>query len=47
LAVEALLTAECPQCDGLPGKGLDAECWVPTVQETDALLVNGGDALYL
>jgi len=26
---------------------IDAEQWVPLVQETDALLVNGGDALYL
>lgn len=26
---------------------IDAEYWVPAVQETDALLVNGGDALYL
>ena len=26
---------------------IDAELWVPAVQETDALLVNGGDALYL
>ena len=26
---------------------LDAERWVPVVQETDALLVSGGDALYL
>ena len=26
---------------------IDAEHWVPLVQETDALLVNGGDALYL
>ena len=26
---------------------LDAERWVPMVQETDALLVNGGDPLYL
>ena len=24
-----------------------AEQWIPVVQETDALLVNGGDALYL
>jgi dipeptidase E len=26
---------------------LDEELWVPLVRETDALLVNGGDALYL
>jgi dipeptidase E len=26
---------------------IDDELWVPLVQETDALLVNGGDALYL
>ncbi|MGH7640732.1 MAG: Type 1 glutamine amidotransferase-like domain-containing protein [Candidatus Dormibacteria bacterium] len=26
---------------------LDAQRWVPLVRETDALLVNGGDALYL
>jgi dipeptidase E len=26
---------------------IDAERWVPLVQETDVLLVNGGDALYL
>ena len=26
---------------------IDEEHWVPQVQETDALLVNGGDALYL
>jgi dipeptidase E len=26
---------------------LDEELWVPLVQETDALLANGGDALYL
>ncbi|MGW3359243.1 Type 1 glutamine amidotransferase-like domain-containing protein [Streptomyces bungoensis] len=26
---------------------IDAECWVPWVQEADVLLVNGGDALYL
>jgi len=26
---------------------LDEECWVPLVQETDVLLVAGGDALYL
>jgi len=26
---------------------IDKERWVPWVQETDALLVNGGDALYL
>src|SRR5207245_6697057 len=26
---------------------IDEEHWVPMVQETDALLVNGGDALYL
>jgi dipeptidase E len=26
---------------------IDAERWVPLVQETDALLVNGGDPLYL
>jgi dipeptidase E len=26
---------------------LDRELWVPLVEETDALLVNGGDALYL
>src|SRR5919199_4396931 len=47
----------CPMCElgwkslgvleltALPG--LDAERWVPMVQETDALLVNGGDPLYL
>jgi dipeptidase E len=27
--------------------GIDASLWVPMVQETDALLVNGGDPLYL
>jgi dipeptidase E len=26
---------------------IDEECWVPLVQETDAVLVGGGDALYL
>lgn len=26
---------------------IDAELWVPAVQETDVLLVSGGDALYL
>jgi dipeptidase E len=26
---------------------IDKELWVPTVQETDILLVNGGDPLYL
>jgi dipeptidase E len=26
---------------------LDEELWVPVVKETDVLLVNGGDALYL
>ena len=26
---------------------MDAERWVPWVSETDVLLVNGGDALYL
>lgn len=26
---------------------LEKEVWVPTVRETDVLLVNGGDALYL
>src|SRR4051794_3221370 len=26
---------------------IDREQWVPTVQETDVLLVNGGDPLYL
>jgi dipeptidase E len=26
---------------------IDEELWVPLVQETDVLLVNGGDALYL
>ena len=26
---------------------IDAETWVPTVRETDALLVGGGDAVYL
>jgi dipeptidase E len=26
---------------------IDAERWIPWVRETDALLVNGGDALYL
>jgi dipeptidase E len=26
---------------------IDDELWVPLVRETDALLVNGGDALYL
>jgi len=26
---------------------IDDELWVPLVQETDALLVNGGDSLYL
>ena len=47
----------CPMC-GLGWKSLgvleltalpsiDEELWVPLVQETDVLLVNGGDALYL
>ncbi len=27
--------------------GLDAEQWVPAVRETDVLLVNGGDPMYL
>jgi dipeptidase E len=47
----------CPMC-GLGWKSLgvleltalpsiDEERWVPTLEETDALLVNGGDALYL
>jgi dipeptidase E len=27
--------------------GIDRELWVPMVQETDVLLVNGGDPLYL
>ena len=27
--------------------GLDAEQWVPVVRETDVLLVNGGDPMYL
>jgi dipeptidase E len=47
----------CPMCElgwkslgvleltALPS--LDEELWVPLVKETDALLVNGGDALYL
>jgi dipeptidase E len=47
----------CPMCElgwkslgvleltALPS--LDEDAWVPVVQETDALLVNGGDALYL
>jgi dipeptidase E len=47
----------CPMCElgwkslgvleltELPG--IDEGHWVPVVQETDALLVNGGDALYL
>jgi dipeptidase E len=47
----------CPMCElgwkslgvleltALPG--IDEGHWVPVVQETDALLVNGGDALYL
>jgi dipeptidase E len=47
----------CPMCElgwkslgvleltALPS--IDEEQWVPMVQETDALLVNGGDALYL
>ena len=26
---------------------IDEKLWVPLVQETDVLLVNGGDALYL
>ena len=26
---------------------IDKELWVPMVQETDVLLVNGGDPLYL
>ena len=26
---------------------IDAELWIPTVRETDVLLVNGGDPLYL
>ena len=26
---------------------IDEELWVPMVQETDVLLVNGGDPLYL
>jgi dipeptidase E len=47
----------CPMC-GLGWKslgvleltalaGMDAEQWAPLVEKTDALLVNGGDALYL
>ncbi len=47
----------CPMCElgwkslvvleltALPG--IDEELWVPMVQETDVLLVNGGDPLYL
>ena len=47
----------CPMCElgwksvgvleltALPG--IDKELWVPMVQETDVLLVNGGDPLYL
>jgi dipeptidase E len=47
----------CPMCElgwkslgvleltALPS--IDAELWVPMVKETDVLLVNGGDALYL
>ena len=47
----------CPMCElgwkslgvleltALPS--IDEEQWVPTVQQTDVLLVNGGDALYL
>jgi dipeptidase E len=47
----------CPMCElgwkslgvleltALPS--IDEEQWVPMVEETDALLVNGGDALYL
>ena len=27
--------------------GIDEELWVPTVRETDVLLVNGGDPMYL
>jgi len=47
----------CPMCElGWKSMGvleltalpsIDEEQWVPMVQETDALLVNGGDALYL
>ena len=47
----------CPMCElGWESMGvleltalpsIDEEQWVPMVQETDALLVNGGDALYL
>ena len=48
---------DCPMCElgwkslgvleltALPS--IDEERWVPWVQETDVLLVNGGDALYL
>lgn len=48
---------DCPMCElgwkslgvleltALPG--IDEELWVPMVQETDVLLVNGGDPLYL
>ena len=48
---------DCPMCElgwkslgvleltALPS--IDKELWVPMVQETDVLLVNGGDPLYL
>jgi dipeptidase E len=49
--------SRCPMCElGWKSMGvleltalpsIDAEQWVPIVQETDVLLVNGGDALYL
>lgn len=34
-----------PELTALPS--IDEELWVPLVQETDVLLVGGGDALYL
>jgi dipeptidase E len=51
------LEPDCPMCElgwkslgvleltALPS--IDKELWVPMVQETDVLLVNGGDPLYL
>ena len=57
LAVHQRTEARTPMCElgwkslgvleltALPS--IDEEQWVPLVQETDVLLVNGGDALYL
>jgi dipeptidase E len=49
--------SSCPMCElGWKSLGvleltalasIDGELWVPLVQETDVLLVGGGDALYL